>query len=413
MKTIPLFLMPFFCCLAFTQQKDSIVNTKKTLTGNWYGTRPWLSEKGIDINPRVTTFTEAAFQNNKEISFGGKADLAININAEKLGLWKDLNIITHTEFNFGNSQNGTSGSILPQNTAMLLPGSKNEKRLDITSLYFLQKIETNKTLMIGKINMVDIASGTKFIGGAGIDTFEHIAFVAPPSGLVPPYLFGALFSIKTQKLNYTFGLYDPISAVNKSGLEKPFNKGVTFYSSFEKPVKIFGKTGSHTIKAAFSTQNGIDLASLSDIIIDPELISSADTKKNRYYIGYSFHQYIVQNPDNTDNGWGIFGNIGVSDTNPTPLDWSFIIGVGGKSLFKNRDKDRWGIGFFHQSFSNSLRNQAAILQKNLDDENGIEAFYNYQVSSFFNLGLNTKLLKPAINNNNQNFFIGFKTSFKL
>lgn len=412
-----LFLMTLAFALVSTRAQTSLSTFERpNFTGNWEGIRPWLSENGVQLQPNVSTFTGSVIKDNSgKLEFGGKADFYLSVNGEKLGLWKGLNLISHTEYNFGKSVNGQMGTLLPQNTALFFPGIKDKDRFDITSLYILQKIGRNKALMAGKINMVDIAAGTKFVGGAGIDTFEHINFVAPPSGLVPPYIFGALFSIKTQPMSYTFGVYDPINAVNKTGLEAPFKKGVTFYGSLEKPVKIAGKTGSHSIKAVYSTQNGVSLSNLSDIIIHPELINDIPTKKDRYYFGYSFHQHLVQRKDNPAKGWGVFGNVGFSDADPTPLDWSFIVGIGGNSLFKNRSEDNWGVGFFHQSITNSLRNTVTLLNRNLQDENGVEIFYNYQIAPWFKLGINGKVINPALSQNyaHNSFFIGLRSSIKL
>ena len=267
--------------------------------------------------------------------------------------------------------------------------------------------------MIGKINMVDIAGSTRFSGGTGIDNFEHVAFAAPPSGLVPPYLFGSLFSIKTKALNYTFGIFDPASVVNKSGFEDPFGTGVTFFSSFERPVKIGGKTGAHGIKAVYSTQNGTSLGNLSDLLLPPAVATNIITKKGRFYVGYSFNQYLHQPDVKVDKGWGIFGAVSVSDGDPTPIDWSMLLGLGGNGLFKKRQQDKWGVGFFHTSISNQLKKSANALSILMSDENGFEAFYNAQLIPWFNLGAHVQIVNPLLTNNKTATSIGIRSSIKL
>jgi porin len=263
------------------------LTTKPGLTGDWGGGRTWLNNHGVTILPRVTTFYEGmvAGTGNKDFEFGGKADVQIIFNAEKWGLWKGLKIVTHTEYNFGKSINGYGGKLLPRNTALQFPGLDGPDAFDITSLFISQNIGSNKTLMIGKINMIDIAGSSRFSGGAGIYNFENIAFAAPPTGLVPPYILGTLLSIKTKALNYTFGIYDPVAVVNKSGFEKPFNTGVIFFSSFERPVKIGGKSGAQSIKAVYNIQNGNSLASLDDnIILTPGVGVDPIVKNNRFFL---------------------------------------------------------------------------------------------------------------------------------
>lgn len=426
MKTIlqkiiyTLFLLNLFYTTKLSAQ-DSIsaknsLFSQSNLTGDWGGARTELNKKGITILPRVSTFYEGmtAGTGNKNFEFGGKADVQIIFNGEKLGLWKGLKLVTHTEYNFGNSINGRGGTLLPKNTALLLPGSKDADRFDVSSLFIAQNIGTNKTLMVGKINMVDIAAGTRFSGGAGIDNFQHIAFAAPPSGLVPPTIFGSLLSIKTKDLNYTFGVFDPSSAVNKSGLENPFNKGINFFSSIEKPVKIAGKQGSHALKVVYSTQNGTSLSGLADIIIPSDIANPIVTKKNRYYAGYSFNQYLFQPTADVEKGWGIFGQIGISDGDPTPLDWSMLIGLGGNSPIKNRINDTWGIGYFHSSISSGLKESAALVAStSFNDESGLEVFYMAQLCPWFKLGFDTQIINPVFEKNKTATAFGLRSIIKL
>jgi porin len=392
------------------------ITTQPNLTADWAGFRPWLNNNGITILPRITTFYEGMTSGDgiRQFEFGGKADVQVIFNGEKLGLWKGLKIITHSELNYGKVTNGYGGVILPKNTALAFPGMNGSKYFDISSFFISQSIGTNKALMVGKINMIDIATPTRFSGGAGIDNFLNIAFTAPPSGLVPPYIFGSLLSIKTKPLNYTFGIYDPVSVVNKSGLENPFNAGVTFFSSFERPVKIAGKTGAHSIKAIYSTQDGTSLASLDDsLLLPPTVGNEIVTKNDRYYFSYSFNQYLFQPTPDVDKGWGLFGTIGFSDGDPTPIDWSFLLGIGGNSPIKNRGADVWGIGYFHTSISNGLKSSALTASLVLNDERGLEAFYNAQLLPWFKLGLDFQMLNPVIHKSKSATFIGLRSSIKL
>lgn len=165
---------------------------------------------------------------------------------------------------------------------------------DLTSVFLAQKLGNWVSLMLGKINMVDVAAGKPFMGGAGIDAFQNIAFVAPPSGILPPYIFGSILSIRTAPASFTLMVYDPISAVNRSGLEEPFTDGVTFRASVEIPVTIAGRSGHQGFSAAYSTQDGIDLAGLGDIILPQPNGGTVDIKDNRYHFAYSFDQYLYQ-----------------------------------------------------------------------------------------------------------------------
>src|ERR1700730_7392579 len=95
-------------------------------------------------------------------------------------------------------------------------------------------------------------------------------------------------------------------------------------------------------------------ASIPQILLPP--ISQDIEKKDGYwFLSYSFQQYLVQNSSNPAEGWGIFGQIAVSDGNPNPIQWSGFIGLGGTSFIPDRPEDRFGIAYFHNGLSGHLK----------------------------------------------------------
>lgn len=50
-------------------------------------------------------------------------------------------------------------------------------------------------------------------------------------------------------------------------------------------------------------------------------------------------------------GWGVFGRFRFSDGDPNPIRWAAAAGIGGVGLIPGRDKDRRGVGVFHQKFT--------------------------------------------------------------
>ena len=180
---------------------------RDTLTGDWGGGRTWLKERGITLEPRLTQFYQGmtAGEGDKGFEYGGKADLLLRSDLGKLGLWDGLSLTVQAEYNFGQSVNEIGGTLLPVNTALLFPGTDGADAFDVSSFYFGQTVGDFFSMVLGKINMMDFGAERPFAGGAGIDAFWNIAFTAPPSGTVPPYLLGALLSFKTDPA--TFGLW--------------------------------------------------------------------------------------------------------------------------------------------------------------------------------------------------------------
>jgi porin len=367
---------------------------RDTLTGDWGGVRPWLKERGITLQPRLTQFYQGMTSGDGDHGFeyGGKADLLLNADLSKLGFWKGLSLTVHAEYNFGESVNGGGGTIALVNTALYFPGIKGWDRSDFSSVYLGQRFGDSASLLFGKINIIDLAGARPFAGGAGIDSFWNIVFAAPPSGTVPPYLFGALLSVRTEPATFGLWLYDPVDATNKSGFEDPFND-VTFRGTVEFPVTIGGLSGHQGFVALYSTEKG-NAPDTDDGILLPQF-PPVGIKNDRYYFAYTFDQYLYQSKENPREGVGMFGQFGISDGNPNRLYWSAHVGLGGTGLIPGRSRDNWGIGYYYAAPSADLKDSLERILA-IRDEQGGEIFYNFTVTPWLILGADLQIIKPSL-----------------
>jgi porin len=249
--------------------------------------------------------------------------------------------------------------------------------------------------LFGKINMMDIASKKQFAGGAGIDSFWNLAFAAPPTGVVPPYLFGALMSVRTEPATFGLWVYDPTSVVNKTGFEEPFAKGVTIRGSVDFPVTIGGLSGRQGFVALYSTEKGTDLADIGDTFIPPFPPDQPGIKDGQYYFAYSFDQYLYRESENSKEGFGVFGQFGISDGNPNRLYLSAHLGIGGTGLIPGRSEDNWGIAYYYMGPSRDLQESLSPLLT-LRDEHGVELFYNFEVTPWFTVGADLQVINPSL-----------------
>ena len=368
-----------------------------TLTGDWGGRRTLLKEEyGITLAPRLTQFYQglSAGDGDHDFEYGGKADLMLNADLSKLGFWNGFSLTVHAEYNYGESINGAGGTLVPPNTALVFPGMEGSDAFDLSSVYFTQHFSKSVSLLFGKINMMDIAARTPFKGGAGIDAFWNLTFVAPPSGLVPPYLFGALMSVRTEPATIGLWVYDPVSVVNKTGFEEPFANGVTIRGSVDFPVTIGGLSGHQGFVALYSTEDGTDLEDIGDTFLPP--FPPADIKDSGYYFAYTFDQYLYRASENSKEGFGLFGQFGISDGNPTRLYWSALVGIGGTGLIiPGRSRDNWGIGYYYDTPSPDLKKSLSPLQT-IRDEQGVEIFYNFAVTPGITVGVDLQVINPSL-----------------
>jgi porin len=240
-----------------------------------------------------------------------------------------------------------------------------------------------------------MAATRDFMGGAGIDAFWNLTFAAPPTGTVPPYLFGMLAKLRTEAANYHLWIYDPVSVANKSVFDDPFGEGVNIRASVEFPVTLAGLPGHQGFTALYSTQDGTDLASIDGILLSPTQSGTVTIKDSRYYFAWVFDQQLYRAPANAAEGFGLFGQLGVSDGNPNGLRLSFLAGLGGKGLVPGRSRDNWGIGYYYDNYSQDLKDAlapAVILR----DEQGLELFYNFEITPWLVAGADLQVIKPGL-----------------
>ena len=80
--------------------------TRKQLTGDWWGARTAMADKGFTVDLRLTQFFQGVASGgvNETTRYGGLIDYIFNLDGEKLGLWKGSYFNMHARTQFGNYQ---------------------------------------------------------------------------------------------------------------------------------------------------------------------------------------------------------------------------------------------------------------------------------------------------------------------
>lgn len=367
-----------------------------------------LKDAGINLGLAFTQFYQGtvAGEGDRTWQYGGKGDLIVGIDGEKVGLWSGFSVSIHGELEYGDDANSSgSGVLLPVDTGMGLPrfGGTDE----YASVVLTQAIAEGVTVSVGNFNMVDTAAQTPLIGnGDANGSFLNVGLTAPVSGITPPYILGANLVIRTAPAVYAFYVYDPRNAESWEVFEHPFSEGVTGLASVTVPIEIGGLSGYQGVKLAYSTQDGFDLDNVPGLGLPPES-QGFSPKSNRWYAAYSFQQYLQQNPDNPREGWGVFGEVGISDANPNVIAWHAIAGIGGTSFVPGRSDDRFGIAYFRYGLSDKLRDGLEDFGIDLQDESGVEAYYNAALTPWFRLSADIQVIDP-VSRNDMAVFVGVR-----
>jgi porin len=383
---------------------------RPALGGDWFGAQPALEEQGLSLKVELTQFGSGMLcgDGSRSWQYGGRGDLYATLNGAQAGLWDGLFIGIRGEQNFGQDLDGSGGTLIPNNASLAFPGPhEGDLGVEITQKFF-----DVVAIKFGKLNMVDAAKATPLKGGGGIDTFMNTALAVPPTGLIPPEIFGAFLNVSTRPVSWAFGVYDPVSAAQRSGLDNPFSQGVSFRASATLTARPLGLQGFYGLKAMYSTMHGVDLDSIPDLLLPPESSAVLKTLDNPYYVGASVQQYVYQDEKHPSKGWGFFAEFGGSDANPTPQQWAGLFGLGGTSPLPGRGADRLGVAVFRNSLSDSLvRGLSPLLQ--LRDEEGLEAFYNIGLTPWLHLTPDLQLIRPYQADAQNVVFFSLRTNIKF
>ena len=384
--------------------------TRSTLGGSWFGVQPVLKAHGVDFAVELTQFASGlvAGDGAKDWEYGGKVDLWLRVDGPAIGLWRGFSIGARAQENYGHSPDEAGLTLVPINASLAIPGpGDGDLGVSLT-----QKFSDTVTLTAGKMNMMDSAKATPLKGGGGIDTFMNTALAVPVTGLMPPEILGGLLSIRSQPVSYVLAVYDSLSAAHRSIFDEPFSEGVSFRASATLAAKPWGRSGFYGLKAMCSTRRGFDLRFIPDLLLPAVEGTLPTTGATPFYVGVSVQQYISQDATNPQRGWGFFGEIGMSDGNPTPQRWAAYGGVGGTGPFAGREADRWGLAVFCNSLSSHVVGALWPLLE-LRDEQGFEAYYNFSLTPWMYLTPDVQVISPFIQGEPHAVFASFRLNLKF
>jgi porin len=381
-------IVAFSFCSQPSFSSDSLWN-RSWLTGDWWGVRSALDDKGVSFDLRHTSFCQglAAGTGDNDFDYGGKVDAFIHLDSGKMGLWEGGGFRSHIEYSHGNLDTNLGGTLFATNTALYWPVGTPEE-IVATSLYFTQRVGKNGSIAFGKFNPVDLLATDPFYGGWGIDRFMNLILAAPPSGLIPVVFMGAIASIQADHLTWAMMVFDPNNRSNDYLPGDLFEDGVNVSISGSYSTELGGRKTNYIFSGLYSTAEGVDYSSLGGGVFE------TSNKSGAWNINFEFKHNLQEHGEQKNAAWGVYLKAAIADGNPNYVQRSFIIGIGGKALFFGRPQDSFGLGAYYYHLSDELidnTNPSVVL----GDEAAIELFYNYAVTPWLFFGPDIQYVKPA------------------
>lgn len=375
---------------------------QKQLTGDWGGNRTKMEQNGTKISASFTQFFDwapvrqnAAGDVEQDYLYGGKFDVMDTTDLSKIA-WTGLSVSAHFELRYGDVPLLAGGTLIPTNTALLFPEAQDTKAR-LSSLNLTQVLNPHASVSVGRFNMLDLYDRA-YTGGRGIDKFMNMSFVRPPISMrtVPPVAEGVIFNVyRGSEVAATAGLIESTD-------EGFFKNGATVLWNVTLPVKLFGGPSHYSVGGEFSSTVATSLDQSVWLLLPP-FNNTAITKQGAFTLNVSFDQAIYVDPNDHSRNWGLFGTLGISDANPTPIQPFLILGAGGHTLLKGRPDDTFGIAYSLNALSNDF--VEAVQPVRIRNEQAGEFYYNFAVTPWSLVTADLQFVDPfAVGSKTRTFF---------
>jgi porin len=369
---------------------------RSKLTGDWLGRRSSLQDYGITFDVSTTQYYQGVAAGGLEQAFqyGGRNDYFLNLDGEKLGLWRGASVTLHGETRYGESVNSLAGTLLAPNLFLALP-VPNGSVTALTGVTFTQYLSEELLVYGGKLNTMDGVE-QPLTGASNLTGFQNTAMLYNPvfARTIPYSTFGAGFDcLQDEETVFAACVYDTNDTPTVSGFDTFFDNGATVYAELNLPTTFFDLPGHQGISGTYSsgTYTNLTPSAYLDPIEGLVIVSTQIT--GSWCLAYNFDQALYVSPEDPDRMWGVFGNFGIADNNPSPVRWFASAGVSGASQIAGRNADSFGVAYFYLGVSEPLKDFAPILLP-LRDEQGVELYYNVAVTPWCQITPNLQVITP-------------------
>ena len=360
--------------------------SRPQLTGDWGGARTALADAGINVRADLTTIYqnvfEGGFASTSEI--GANYDLWLDFDTGKMGLWPGGFLNVYAEAQTRDSVNAEAGSFLAVNGDALFPEPDKDVGT-VTSLTYTQFLSHNFGLFFGKVEVLNGDKNT-YAHGRSKTNFINFGFVYNPVAIwTVPYtgLGGGFILVNGDDFVLTVTALDSEGEPGKAGWETWDNGGTTFSAEARVAVSPLDLSGHQLFGAIWSTRTLLSL--------DQDPFPPLDFDDRSWSVYYNFDQNVYEAGDGSGQAIGVFGRVGVSDGNPNPVEWFGSFGVGGQGLFRGREKDTFGLGYYFLSADERAQPFFGI-----SDTSAYELFYNFEVTPWLHITPDLQLIDSAL-----------------
>ena len=404
---------------------------RSTALGDLLDRRQSLYEMGITIDAELTQVIQGIASggpdgDNPDTRYSGLADYGVTLDTAKLGLWSGGLFVANAQTSWGNSLLGDTGTISPNNFLSIYPLAEDDKTV-LMEYYLSQALPGNLGLVLGRVNGANFIDRNRFANDPR-NQFLNLSLSNNP--LLGEFLsfstYAGLLSVPvTEGLKTNFAIWDP------NAVPDDYPGGTDgFFDEVGAGVEVdFSWTLGNGLDGAFRPAFLYSSADITDLdnqslVLDLITGQQLDEVDDTYLFHFNAEQYFwkpdtpttaakpvrTADYDFQERGAGVFVRGGYVPDDRSIFDLFLSGGVGGRGVFESRPYDRFGVGFYWLREGDEFDDLPGRL---LQDETGIEAFYNFAVTPWATVSGDIQWVDSALIETDDSVIMGARLNLQF
>jgi porin len=380
---------------------------RRYLSGDWNEARAELARDGFQVAAQWCQYAQGVATGgvDRETLAGGSLDVRIDLDLTRMGVLPGALVKLRTESRYGESANGFAGAILPVNTDLFFPLTRDlddDIILTVTDLAFTQFVTDHVALFLGKLDTLD-RDPNEFASGRGVSQFMNGNFVFSSAIARLPYssLGGGLLWLPAGDVTVTSSIVNTVDSSTTTGFDD-FGDGLTWTTEADFQYRLGELPGGQNVGFLYAfdqdfTQFG------GRFVFQPGqgiVVPTQDDTWAFYWSGWQYLSAEGQAPKNVDladgradmQGVGVFARVGFADEDTNPVEVAISGGIGGRGVIPRRDDDTFGVGYYYSRLQSTRLTGLVGLTEHVQ---GFEAYYDFALTPATHLTLDAQVVEPV------------------
>jgi porin len=379
------------------------------LTGNWWGVRPFLEERGITFDFSATLiYQQNAHGGLRTLDAGkltGSYDLELTLDTEAMKLWKGGKLYVYGEGEWGQGVSRYVGDLFGVNGDVM-----EQETIQVSELWYEQALLDKKLrVRFGKVDLrVDFETNafandiaTQFFNNALInapnvplpDRGQGIQFVATPTDW---FYFGA-------------GVADAEADARETGFKTAYHSPCDLFSIYEFGFTPVWDTGWGKLPGNYRSGLWYDPQPKEKFFDDlGGRRKICPTRSDDVGFYTSLDQVILrENPqeEGDEQGLGVFARYAYAHEDVNTIEHFWSVGAQYQGLIPTRDDDVLAFGVAQGILSRDLR----LIGADPHRETALELYYRIQLLGWLTLTPDFQwILRPDGENGHDAFVAGLR-----